>query len=425
MRFRSLLAVLMSLALVAASCGGGGDDAEGAGDTDPQADAEVDGGSDTVDDDSADDDTDPTSSTTTSSPLAPPTTRGPAPVLDVEPVTGVSAVSVLSGEPAYQGLLGQLDPERNIVQAVALPPAAAPAGIAPLTGLPLSDPDLAQRPAIVAKIDNTEKGRPQAALTQADIVFVTEIEGGFTRLVAVFHSQTPAEIGPVRSGRTTDIAVFRGFNNPIFVWSGANRVHSEIIRWYKMVNLGAASRDEYYRAEDRPGTYDLMTDPSVLWDIAAELEAGDPPPVYFEYRNDVTGLPLSAAPATQIRIDYASVGIDYTWDPSLGLYRRAQSGTPHVDADELEVRPANVVVAEVGRLGTGMTDTAGAAVGEQQFIGSGRGWVFTDGHVIEVRWTKPSLASVPTWTTPDGIPVALTPGQTWVELTPAGATAFD
>ena len=50
--------------------------------------------------------------------------------------------------------------------------------------------------------------------------------------------------------------------------------------------------------------------------------------------------------------------------------------------------------------------------------------IFTDGHVVEVVWTKPSLSSVPTLTTPDGVPVALMPGQTWVELTPPGSTSF-
>ena len=159
------------------------------------------------------------------------------------------------------GVLGQLDADRNIVPAAALRPAAADAGVAPLTGLPLDDPTVADRPAIVAKIDNTDRGRPQEALSQADIVFETEIEGGFTRLVGVWHSQTPEVLGPVRSGRTTDIAVFSSFNTPIFVWSGANRVHRALIRRYEMVDLGAATRNEYFRDPDRPGTYDLMTDP--------------------------------------------------------------------------------------------------------------------------------------------------------------------
>ncbi|MCH1436049.1 MAG: DUF3048 C-terminal domain-containing protein, partial [Acidimicrobiales bacterium] len=98
--------------------------------------------------------------------------------------------------------------------------------------------------------------------------------------------------------------------------------------------------------------------------------------------------------------------------------------TPHVDADDVQVVAANVVVAEVNRTSTGMVDTVGSPVTEQVFVGSGRGYVFTDGHVVEVVWTKPSLSSVPTWTTPDGVPVALMPGQTWIELTPPGSTSF-
>lgn len=419
MRRRLLLVLCIVLALVATACGGGDD---GAGD------AAVDGTdtSDTTapDDADADEDTDDGATTTTEAPLVPPTTRGPAPILDVEPVASIGAVTIISGEPAYRGLLGQLDPQRNIVQAAALPPADAAPGIAPLTGLPLTDPSIAGRPAIVAKVDNTDKGRPQAALTQADIVYVTQIEGGSTRLIAVFHSQTPAEIGPVRSGRTTDISIFRGYNNPIFVWSGANIVTGRIIRPYLMVDLGAGTRDEYYRHPDRPGSYDLMTDPSVLWDVAEALDDGGTPPVQFEYRDATTAHPPTALPADDIRIGYSAATVEYAWDESLGVYRRSQNGTPHVDAEELEIRPVNVVVAEVGSINTGMIDTAGSAVGEQQFIGSGRGWVFTDGQVIEVTWTKPSLASVPTWTTPDGVPVPLTPGQTWVELAPAGATSF-
>ena len=149
MRCRLLLVLCATFALLAASCGGGDqptDDTSGDGTRTSNADGEVTAG--------ADADSDGSTTTTTEAPLAPPTTRGPAPILDVEPVTSIGAVTIIDGEPAYRGLLGQLDPQRNIVQAVALPPADAAPGIAPLTGLPLRDPSIAQRPAIVAKIDN-------------------------------------------------------------------------------------------------------------------------------------------------------------------------------------------------------------------------------------------------------------------------------
>ena len=42
-------------------------------------------------------------------------------------------------------------------------------------------------PAISAKIDNTSAGRPQLALNDADIVYVTRVEVGLTRLLPVWH----------------------------------------------------------------------------------------------------------------------------------------------------------------------------------------------------------------------------------------------
>ena len=409
-----LLAFVVLLSFVVSACGGGDSDES----TEDVVEAPTESDQGPVEEPAT------TVAVETLTVISPPTTRGPAPSLDLEPLTGISAVTVVSDAPAYLGVLGQIAADRNLVPAVALPPAAAAPGIAPLTGLALEDPSVAQRPAIVAKIDNTEKGRPQEALSQADIVFVTEVEGGFTRLVAVFHSQTPAELGPVRSGRTTDISLVSSFNTPIYVWSGANSVHLTLLRRSAIFDLGATRRSEYYRAADRPGTYDLMIDPSVLWGIAAADGDGGTPPVHFEYRDDTIGLPPSAVPASAVRIDYPAAGVDWKWDTDFGFWRRVQNGTPHVDAQNAEVRAANVLVAEVSKVSTGLTDGAGSPVPEQQFVGSGRGWVFTDGHAIEVTWTKPSLASVPTWTTPDGVPVALTPGQTWIELVPAGGATF-
>src|SRR5687768_6397590 len=80
-------------------------------------------------------------------------------------------------------------------------------GGAPLTGLPRTDEAKLARAALIVKIDNAPKGRPQAGINQADIVVEEGVEGGITRLAVIFHSQDPAAdtVGPVRSARTTDI----------------------------------------------------------------------------------------------------------------------------------------------------------------------------------------------------------------------------
>lgn len=407
---RHLLAIVAVLSLLAVACGGGGSD-------EPETSSTTAAGpSDPAGDQSA--------TTTASTPLppGPPTTRGPAPDLVVEPLGALGALTVISGEPAYRGVLGQVDPERNIVAAAALPPAAAEVGIAPLTGLPLNDPAVAARPAIVVKIDNTSKGRPQEALAQADLVYEEMIEGGFTRLAAVYHSHAPL-LGPIRSGRTTDIAILGSLNAPVFAWSGANLVHAALLRRQDLIDLGAQSRSEYFRASDRPGTYDLMSEAETLYAIAAGRDAAAPPP-HFEYRNPEVGLPATAEPATSVTVSFPSVTARWDWDATLEGWARTQGGTEHVDAQGERVVAANVVVAEVRDVATGSVDTAGSTVFEQQFLGSGRGWVFTDGHVVEVTWTKPSIRSVATWTTADGVPVAFAPGTTWIELAREGTTTI-
>ena len=128
--------------------------------------------------------------------------------------------------------------------------------------------------------------------------------------------------------------------------------------------------------------------------------------------------------ASTVTVSFPSVSATWDWDAGAGGWARTQDSSEHVDAQGERVLAANVIVAEVRQVATGSVDTAGSTVFEQQFLGSGRGWVFTDGHVVEVTWTKPSLRSVATWTTPDGVPVALVPGTTWIELAPEGKTTF-
>jgi len=402
---RMRVAALIVVSLFAASCGGG-DDAESTDIVTTTTAAVAAESADTT--------------TTAGDVTGPPTTRGPAPVVTVEPLTALGGVTVLSGEPPYRGVLGQVDPDRYIVAPVALSPAPAADGVAPLTGLS-TDSSLITGPAVLVKIDNTSKGRPQEALSQADLVYEEMIEGGFTRLAVVFHTNAPL-MGPIRSGRTTDIALIGSLNEPVFAWSGANLVHAALLRRQAVVDLGAQSRSEYFRASDRPSTYDLMSEAQTLLDIALGRGEGGAPPPHFEYRDETIGLPASARPASTVTVSFPAVTATWDWDAAAGGWARTQGGTDHVDARGERVIAANVVVAEVREVATGSVDTAGATVFEQQFLGSGRGWIFTDGHVVEVTWTKPSISSVATWTTPDGIPVALMPGITWVELAPLGTT---
>jgi len=78
---------------------------------------------------------------------------------------------------------------------------------APLSGLPDPTGLSVKRPALTVKIENTPEALPQWGIDQADVVYEEIVNGGITRLAAIFNSHAPAKVGPVRSVRPTDTQV--------------------------------------------------------------------------------------------------------------------------------------------------------------------------------------------------------------------------
>src|SRR3954470_10123278 len=85
--------------------------------------------------------------------------------------------------------------------------------VMPLTGLPITDAAAAARVALVVKIDNHPDARPQSGLNQADIVFEENVEQ-LTRFAAVFQTNEPDPVGPIRSGRTQDVGLLGWLHQP-------------------------------------------------------------------------------------------------------------------------------------------------------------------------------------------------------------------
>ena len=78
-------------------------------------------------------------------------------------------------------------------------------------------------PQLVVKIDDTRQAHPQVGLKSADVVYIEQVEGGLTRLAAVYSSTIPEVVGPVRSARVSDIELFAQYGKVGFSFSGAQR----------------------------------------------------------------------------------------------------------------------------------------------------------------------------------------------------------
>lgn len=294
----------------------------------------------------------------------------------------------------------------------------AQAAVFPLTGLPSNDDPKALRPALVVKIDNNPQARPQTGLNEADIVFEENVEQ-ITRFAAVFQSSDADPVGPIRSGRTQDIALLSALNHPLFAWSGGNGNVTRAIRASDLIDISVGvvgDQGGYFRDNSRnvDVEHTLYATTTALFSLTPLF--APPPPAQFQYRAD--GAPVAGEPALGAEVAMDGVKVTWVWDSAVGAYMRSQGNNVHEVVGGGQVNAPNVVVLEVDY----QPSPADARSPEAQTVGTGVAIVFTGGNVIRGTWTRNDKLQPFSLVDDSGAPILLTPGRTWVELPKVGKT---
>ena len=295
---------------------------------------------------------------------------------------------------------------------------------APLTGLPVADDTIAKRPALILKIDNSDgdtcdgTARPQIGLNSADIV-IEELVEGITRFMAIFQSNIPETVGPIRSARSSDVDLLTAFNKPMFGWSGNNsNVGAELAHIKNnFVNVGYDSTwsSRYFReTKGRCAPHNLFASPKELYDAAGDALTPNPP---FTFRPAGQSLPADVGLSTEGVKLTMGYPVQFKWNATTKKWERSQKGTPHVDADGNVIAVENLVVL-MTTYKTSSTPGSPQAVS----VGKGRALVYTDGKVVEGQWTRPFPESPWSLTVGDDTkPLDLTPGRSWIYLATKGS----
>jgi hypothetical protein len=283
--------------------------------------------------------------------------------------------------------------------------------VMPLTGLPIEDPAAAARVALVVKIDNHGEARPQSGLNQADIVYEENVEH-LTRFAAVFQSEEPDPVGPIRSGRTQDVQLLGSLNKPIFAWSGGNKGVTAAINGsdFVVANVisNAHSASKSYRAGDRAVPHNLYAYGSGLFTMAPE--GATPPPQQFQYLK--SGQSAAGVDSSGVELAMDGVNVRWTFDSKSNSYLRFQGGKPHNDKALGQLNAANVISLVVDYV----PSPVDVRSPEAQTLGTGEVYLFTGGKVVHGTWARDDRLKTFTLTADDGSPMLLTPGRTWVEL---------
>lgn len=278
--------------------------------------------------------------------------------------------------------------------------------VAPLTGLPDPRGLTKHHSALTVKIDNTYEARPQFGINEADVVYEEIVEGGITRLAAVFDSQLPTIVGPIRSVRRTDREIVFPLGG-VFACSGGalyalQSIATAPVKFLDQSTSGAAM----FRDPARYAPHNLLANAQLLMKLGGRTR---PPRAIFDYRPHGATAPGARVGAFTVGFG-SGYATSYTWDQKTSTWNRFIFGRPDVAANGAQLSPQNVIVMNVNYRGG-----VGVIGAEAELTGSGPVEIFTDGRVQRGTWSRGSLAK-PIVYRNNGRVIELTPGQTWVEL---------
>ena len=297
----------------------------------------------------------------------------------------------------------------------------------PLTGITTFSPQPWQRRRVLAvKIGNSSAERPQSGLDRADVVYEELVEGGITRFMALFLTNSVDRIGPVRSVRTVDPDIAESYH-ALFAYSGG--VPPVVARLHAASNItdvGAdVSVDAFHRDSARSMPYNLYTSTDALW----AGHAGSPPDPQFAFLPTSVDPSKTGAVANHLKFSFGngSDEVRFEYNATSGLYERFTAGVPHLvehPGQNQQLAFRNVIVEIVHVVADGYLDPAGNPTNTITIVGSGAAVFFRAGRAVRGHWNRSTREEPMHYTDDSGQRIAVAPGNTIVEMLPEGQSVF-
>ena len=281
-----------------------------------------------------------------------------------------------------------------------------------ISGLPGGD-----GPVLVVKIDDTPEAHPQIGLEDADVVYIEQVEGGLTRLAAVFSSKIPQKIGPVRSARISDIDLFAQYGHIGFAYSGVQQKMRPVINAANLQDLGAQNHSStiYTNDTSRVPPYAMVLRADLLMQFVKDNKLSLD--ISKNMGWNFGDAPQGGKAITSVHLSWPANSYDATWSPKEGRWLLDHSRTADLSASGVQLGPKTLVIQNVSITNSIYKDKVGGITPFSATIGSGTGYILRDGKYFAAQWSRPDEASGTRWTSADGKQIAFEKGQIWVALT--------
>lgn len=264
----------------------------------------------------------------------------------------------------------------------------------------------------------------QSGLQDAYLVYEMIVEGGYTRLMAIYKDKMPERIGSVRSARPyyLDYALE---NDALYIHFGGSDQALSDVRTLGIQNVNFLYDSGFWR--DRSlGLATEHTAFTSMENINQQVSkkgyrtTTDVSPVFHYSAVDVDlashGTVMSA---NRVYIDYSgSRNTSFDYDPINKVYYRSQNEIAHKDyITGNQYTAKNIITYQVRNYSL---DSYGRQALDN--IGSGKGYYITNGQAVEITWEKKSRGEKTVYRYMDGTEIELNDGNTYVEIQPLGRT---
>lgn len=270
---------------------------------------------------------------------------------------------------------------------------------------------------LVVKIDDTIAARPQIGIDRADVVYIEQVEGGLTRLAAVFSSEIPTHIGPIRSARISDIEILAQYGRVVFAYSGAQSKLLPVISAANLNDYGAQRQSPtiYTRDESRISPTNMVLRGDLLLkkvhsdgrEIATSGSVG------WEFGE----LPDGGVTITHAKVSWPAASYELKWSAAEDRWLIFNDGVPNMSASGLQHGPTTFLIQLVEIVPSEYGDKFGGVTPYSKTVGTGTGFVLRDGKYFPATWSRPDELSGTTWKALDGSELPFARGQIWIALT--------
>jgi len=270
---------------------------------------------------------------------------------------------------------------------------------------------------LVVKIDDTTQAHPQIGLEDADIVYIEQVEGGLTRLAAVFSSVIPERVGPVRSARISDIEILSQFGRVAFAYSGAQSKLLPVIAAANLQDLGAQRQSPtiYTTDPERIQPYAMVLRAELLMQLIQEkgFAIDSAKSIGFTFGS----LPEGGAVTEKVVVNWPAATYSATWSEEDARWLLSHNNAVNFADSGLVLGPSTLIIQMVSITPSEYKDKVGGVTPFSQTVGSGKAYVLRDGQRFTTTWTRPSAEAGTTFTFADGTIMNFDPGQIWIALT--------